>query len=148
MLRTFLKSDLEQVLGIEQAVHIAPWTKETFMACFQAGYQGWVVELEKKIIGFVIISLRLEETHVLNLCVMHEYQHQGWGRQLMEHALRQAKSQGAGMAYLEVRRSNTRAIALYRKMHFHLVGERKNYYPTVAGQEDAFVFAKSLNEDI
>jgi [ribosomal protein S18]-alanine N-acetyltransferase len=146
MLRTFFKSDLHQLLSIEESVHIAPWTVETFETCFKSGYTGWVVEKDNKIIGFVIISLQADECHVLNLCVANEYQHQGFGRKLIEHALSHAKRQGIGIAYLEVRRSNSRAIALYRKLKFHLIGERKSYYPSQMGYEDALIFAKSLHE--
>ena len=146
MLRTLYKSDLGQVLAIEQTVHVAPWNEETFGICFRSDYFGWVIELDNKIIGFTIASLQAGECHILNLGVAREYQHKGWGRKLLEYALNHAKQQGIGIAYLEVRRSNSRAISLYRKMKFHLVGERKNYYQTVSGQEDALVFAMSLHE--
>lgn len=106
------------------------------------------MEIDKKIIGFIIISLTIEECHILNLCVDREFQHQGWGRKLLEHALNHARKHGIGIAYLEVRRSNSRAISLYKKMKFHLVGERKGYYPTVAGNEDALIFAMSLHNDV
>lgn len=148
MIRTFFKSDLSEVLSIEEAVHVCPWTIETFEMCFKAGYLSWVVELNKKVAGFIIVSLRNEECHILNIGIAHAYQRQGWGKKLLEFTLRHAKAEGAGIIFLEVRRSNSRAIALYRKLKFHLVGERKNYYPTVTGNEDALVFAKSLHEDI
>lgn len=148
MLRTLYKSDLPQLLAIEKSVHIAPWTEETFKICFQPGYLGWVVDSNRKILGFIIISLHREECHVLNICVMHDCQNQGWGRKLLDKALLQARQQGIGIAYLEVRRSNSRAISLYRKMGFHLVGERKSYYPTPNGYEDALIFARSLHDEI
>lgn len=148
MLRALFRSDLPNVLAIEKAVHILPWTEETFKMCFQSGYIGWVAELDKKIIGFVVISLSSSECHILNLCVSYDYQRQGWGCKLLQFALNYAKEKGIGIAYLEVRRSNSRAISLYRKMQFHLIGERKGYYPTISGNEDAFVFAKSLHEDL
>lgn len=144
MLRTLFKSDIERLLVIENAVHVAPWTEDTFKACFQAGYLGWGVELNKKIIGFIMASMNAEECHILNLCVANEQQRQGFGEKLLEHALQYAKQQGISVAYLEVRKSNSRAISLYKKFHFHLVGERKNYYPTVAGKEDALVFGRAL----
>ncbi len=147
MLRTLFKSDLPQLLEIENAVHVAPWTEETFKACFQSGYIGWVIEIEKKIIGFIFIALTVDECHILNLCVAHAFQHQGWGQKLLEKALSHAKQHGIGIAFLEVRQSNTRAISLYRKMKFHLIGQRKNYYPTVTGNEDAFIFALSLHDN-
>ncbi|MBA3660861.1 MAG: ribosomal protein S18-alanine N-acetyltransferase [Gammaproteobacteria bacterium] len=148
MIRKYFKSDLQSLLEIEQAVHVVPWTADTFKICFQSGYDGWVVALEKKVIGFVIVALTSHECHILNVGVARQHQHQGWGRQLLQHALSQARLQGAGIIYLEVRRSNNRAIALYRKMKFHLVGERKNYYPTQSGNEDALIFAKSLHTNI
>lgn len=147
MLRALFRSDLQNVLSIEKSVHVLPWTEETFNTCFQSGYLGWVAELDKKIIGFVIISLTKTECHILNLCVSHAYQHQGFGRKLLKFALTYAKEKGMGIAYLEVRRSNSRAISLYQKMQFHLVGERKGYYPMLSGNEDALVFAKSLHDD-
>jgi ribosomal-protein-alanine N-acetyltransferase len=147
MLRTLFQSDIDQLLRIEKSVHIAPWGTETFKACFQAGYVGWLIELDKKVIGFIVISLTTEECHILNICVVRDYQHQGWGRKMLEHALDHARQHNINIAYLEVRRSNSRAISLYKKMKFQLIGERKGYYPTVTGHEDALIFAMSLHEN-
>lgn len=147
MLRPLHKSDIEQMLLIENAVHIAPWTEETFRICFRTGYECWGIEQDKKIIGFIVLSLHIGECHILNVCVAHAKQRQGWGKQLLDHAMTRARQTGAGIVYLEVRRSNSRAISLYKKAAFHLIGERKDYYPTVAGQEDALVFAKSLGAE-
>lgn len=144
MLRTFFKSDIPAVLAIEQAIHVVPWGEDTFRICFQEGYLGWVMEMDAKPVGFIIVSLRADECHILNVAVARDYQHQGFGRQLIEHALAHAKQKNAGITYLEVRRSNSRAISIYEKMNFHLIGERKDYYPTVSGTEDALIFAKSL----
>jgi ribosomal-protein-alanine N-acetyltransferase len=147
MFRPITKKDLTQLLAIEKATHIVPWTEDTFKVCFNAGYFGWAIEIENNTVGFIMISMQRDECHVLNVVVQHTHQGKGLGRQLMEYAMLHAKQQGAAIVYLEVRRSNSRAISLYRKLHFHQVGERKGYYPTVAGLEDALVFAKSLIED-
>jgi ribosomal-protein-alanine N-acetyltransferase len=144
MMRALFQSDIDQLLRIEKSVHVTPWTEETFKACFQAGYLGWLIEIDKKVAGFIIVSVSLEECHVLNLCVSRPFQRQGWGRKLLEHALVYARQTGTQIAYLEVRRSNQAAISLYRNMKFQLVGERKAYYPTVAGNEDALIFAIDL----
>jgi ribosomal-protein-alanine N-acetyltransferase len=147
MMRPVYQSDIDQLLRIEKAVHVAPWTYDTFKACLQAGYPGWLIEQDEKVIGFIIVSLTTDECHVLNLCVDHSHQSQGVGRKLLTYALNHAAQKGMHIAYLEVRRSNTRAIALYEKMHFQQIGERKGYYPTVAGEEDALIFAISLHKD-
>jgi len=143
-LRKFFQADIHEALVIEQQVHVAPWSLETFKTCFESGYLGWALEMDGRVAGFVIVSLRAEECHILNLCVARTHQHQGWGRKLLEEALGHATQKGAAIVYLEVRRTNSAAIALYRKMKFLEVGERKDYYPTPAGQEDALIFAKSL----
>lgn len=148
MMRTLHKTDLGQILAIEESVHQVPWTEDTFQTCFQSAFIGWVIEEDRRIIGFIILSLRPEDCHVLNLCIAREHQHHGYGQQLLEQALRYAKAKGAGIAYLEVRRSNDTAISLYRKLRFHLIGERKAYYPTPDGHEDALIFAKSLHEEV
>lgn len=148
MIRALFKADLNDVLAIEKSVHISPWTADTFKICFEPGYLGWVLELNHKIIGFIILSLRFEDCHILNLCVTQEHQHKGYGRQMMEYALKDAKKHGAKIAYLEVRRSNDYAISLYQKMNFYPIGERKAYYPALTGtNEDALIFAKNLLED-
>lgn len=144
MLRQQTETDLPQILIIESLTQIAPWTTETFERCWQAGYPGWIIEQDKKIIGFIIATFNVGETHILNLCVHPDYQRKGFGKELLLHVLKEAKTRGVGIAFLEVRRSNRNAIALYQKMHFIQVAERKNYYPSTHGREDALVFAKDL----
>ena len=47
--------------------------------------------------------------------------------------------------FLEVRPSNTRAIALYERSGFNEIGRRPRYYPTANnGREDAIVMAMEL----
>jgi ribosomal-protein-alanine N-acetyltransferase len=41
--------------------------------------------------------------------------------------------------FLEVRPSNTPALALYQKAGFETIGRRKGYYPAADGREDALV---------
>lgn len=144
MLRELKKTDLNAVLPIEEAAHISPWSRETFETCFRSGCKGWLIENDNNVVAFIVVSLHADECHILNLCVAREYQRKGLGKELLLHALQYAKSIGIMIAYLEVRRSNTRAITLYREHRFQLIGERKDYYATVNGHEDALIFARNL----
>ena len=144
MFRKMVKTDVPQLLIIEQSVQGAPWTEETFKTCFEMEFEGWVDERDGKVAGYIVVSMQADECHILNLCVAREYQQQGLGRALLTHGLAMARNRNVGIAYLEVRRSNSRAIALYKKMEFHQIGERKDYYQTVSGMEDALIFAMSL----
>lgn len=144
MLRILSENDFSELLIIEALSHIAPWDRGTFERCWQAGYQGWVIEYNNKIIGFIIITLYAGESHILNIAIHPDFRSQGFGQQLLEHALAIAKSKGANIAFLEVRKSNDSAISLYQKLGFVQIGERKAYYPDKSGREDALVFAKDL----
>jgi ribosomal-protein-alanine N-acetyltransferase len=49
-----------------------------------------------------------------------------------------------GSLWLEVRASNTRARALYRRRGFAEVGVRKAYYPAPVRREDAVVMSLAM----
>lgn len=144
MLRKLHKSDLPYLMLIENAVHVSPWTEDTFQVCFQSNCTGWAIEIDKRIIAFIFIAMSSTECHVLNLCVDRPYQRKGWGQVLLEHALKHAASKYIQYIYLEVRQSNTSAIKLYEKSGFQQVGTRKDYYPTSAGREDAYILARLI----
>ena len=144
LIRELSVSDLAKLVSIEADTQVSPWSEAAFQRCFDASYPGWVIELGAEMVGFIFISMASGECHVLNLCIHPTLQRQGLGRQLLTSALMWAKQRGAGIVYLEVRRSNQGAIMLYRKMNFKLIGERKSYYNTPKGPEDALVFARDL----
>lgn len=146
MLRKMVRDDVPVMLAIEQAAQGAPWTEETFKICFEQHFEGWVLEVEQQTAGYIVLGMQVDECHILNLCVARPFQRQGHGRKLLEFGMREAKKRGIAIAYLEVRRSNSRAIALYTKLQFRMIGERRDYYQTVNGPEDALVFAVSLKE--
>ncbi len=143
-IRMLKEADLSQVAAIENATQVVPWTDRIFKDCFHACYPGWVLEKEGKIISFSIISVRGDECHLLNLGVHPQYHRQGFGSQMLGQILATAKSLGAMMIYLEVRESNARAIALYQKMDFVLIGTRKDYYPAFEGRENGLIYARDL----
>jgi ribosomal-protein-alanine N-acetyltransferase len=146
LLRKMVKEDLTAVLQIETATQGAPWTEETFKTVFEHAYEGWVLQVEDHVVGYIVISMQVDECHILNLCIAHPFQRQGYGRKLLEYGLEMARKRNLAIAYLEVRRSNVRAIALYTRLNFRLIGERKEYYQTVNGPEDALVYAVSLKD--
>lgn len=144
MLRILRETDLPLLLKIESLTQIAPWTMDTFQHCMRSGYQSWVIEQDNIPVAFIFITSDAGECHILNVCVHPDFQRRGLGSQLIKYALHKAFLTGAHFAYLEVRRSNVKAISLYKAMGFNQISERKNYYPHPKGREDALVFAKDL----
>lgn len=143
-IRQLRKEDWGQIVVIENATQISPWSDTIFKDCFYAGYPGWVMECEGKVTSFAIVAMHTDECHLLNLCVHPRYQHQGLGQHMLCYVMHSAKQLGAMMIYLEVRESNERAIALYKKAGFQQIGTRKDYYAAMEGREDALIFAKDL----
>lgn len=144
-IRALTKNDLPRLITIENSVQIVPWARDAFLACFEGGCYGYVAELGELVVGFILITVKVGECHILNLCVDRLYQRQGYARALLRHAETEAKELGAEAAHLEVRRSNSRAIALYEQLGYRQIGERKDYYPSLAGKEDALLYARLLD---
>ena len=69
-----------------------------------------------------------DEAEILAIAVRPTLRRRGFGRMLMEEALRRLHRAGASACFLEVDRGNGPAVALYRSLGFHVVGERRNYY--------------------
>jgi ribosomal-protein-alanine N-acetyltransferase len=84
--------------------------------------------------------LVLDEIHINNLAIRHEYQGQRLGTALLEHVLLAGATRGAGRATLEVRRSNAPARRLYERLGFEVAATRPNYY--VNPPEDALILWK------
>jgi [ribosomal protein S18]-alanine N-acetyltransferase len=140
-------ADLEQVLVVEQAAYTHPWTRAMFVDSLESRYECWVAESHGELIGHTVLSIACGEAHILNICVKPDKQRQGIGRYIMNRLLLRAKAEQAEMVFLEVRASNESAQQLYLSMGFNQVGERKNYYRSHQGRENAIIFALHIIND-
>lgn len=142
--RPMTARDLDDVMRVELAMYPFPWTRRIFEDCLRVGYRCHVGEVEGVFAGYGIMSTGAGEAHVLNLCVAEEFHRRGLGREILRVLMAEADMLNVRDVFLEVRPSNTGAIALYEQMGFNQVGVRKHYYPTENGREDAIIFAASL----
>ena len=142
--RPMTEADLVTVMAIERAAYEFPWTEGIFRDCLRVGYCCWVLEEAGVLRGYGIMSVGGGEAHLLNLCIAPEVQRRGLGRRLLRHLLALARYHGASTVLLEVRKSNRRALRLYRGMGFREIGLRRDYYPAAQGREDALVLARRL----
>ncbi len=142
--RRMTEQDLTAVLGIERRSYQFPWTRNIFLDCLRHGHSAWVLETDLGIIGYGVMSVLVQECHLLNLCIDPDCRGQGRGRQLLEELLIIARVNEADSAFLEVRTSNFQALSLYLSEGFREIGTRRNYYPAQLGREDAVILAKRL----
>ena len=143
-LRPMAQDDLPQVAALERASYAFPWNDQIFADCLRVGYHCVVVETGAGVSGYGVLSMGAGEAHVLNLCIGGDLRRRGSGRALLAALLVHARDRGVRDAFLEVRRSNRGAIALYHSLGFECVGTRRGYYQAADGREDALVYRLEL----
>jgi ribosomal-protein-alanine N-acetyltransferase len=95
--------------------------------------------------GYIGVQEICGEAYITNVAVFENYRKKGIGRELIRAACDGAKGRGCEFITLEVRESNSSAIALYESEGFEVAGIRKNFYsdPT----ENALIMTKNFSED-
>ena len=133
---------LDTLLPIEAQAYTHPWSRGNFIDSLAAGYVAELLGSEEAgVVGYFIAMPGAGELHLLNLTVAPGWQGQGSGQQLLDAVTAHARERGFGKLWLEVRQSNARARALYRRRGFTEVGLRRGYYPALNGREDAVVMS-------
>lgn len=143
--RPMTPEDLDAVLAVEVRAYSHPWSRGNFADSLAAGYRAEVLEDEQgQLLAYSVTMHGVGELHLLNITVAPERQGQGCGQVLMTSLRQAAERQGLATVWLEVRQSNHRARALYRRLGYQEVGQRRGYYPAAVGREDAVVLRLTL----
>ena len=144
-LRPMGPADVDAVAAIEASVQEFPWTSGNFSDGLKAGYGGWVAHRHGRVIGFSMTLYAPDLAHLLVIAVAPEAQGEGVGTALIRHCEKEALARALPAVLLEVRPSNVRALAFYRRHGFEQIAVRKDYYPAMGGKrEDACVMRKLL----
>jgi len=139
------ESDLDAVADIEHSVQSFPWTRGNFADALAAGYSAWVLRQAGRVCGFCVAMTAPDVAHLLVIGVARDRQGRGLGARLLGHCEDTLRRAGAPALLLEVRPSNDRALAFYRRRGYAQVGLRRGYYPAGrGGREDALVMRKVL----
>jgi ribosomal-protein-alanine N-acetyltransferase len=139
-----IPADLDAIDEIERASFPAPWPRETFAAELERTWARVdVVSRADRIVGFCNYWIVTTELHVLAIATRPDERGKGIAQQLLAHVIAAGKSAGCTLATLEVRRSNTAAIALYERAGFKTVHVRARYYQD--DNEDALVMLADLS---
>lgn len=133
--------DFERLYEIEQQAHLVPWSFGTLKNNQGERYLNLKLVKDKRIIGFAICQIVLDEATLFNIAVEPAMQGKGLGKLLLNELIIQLKEKNIQTLWLEVRESNP-ARWLYEKQGFNEVDIRKNYYPMPDGRrENAVVMA-------
>ncbi|MDI6753061.1 MAG: ribosomal protein S18-alanine N-acetyltransferase [Thermodesulfobacteriota bacterium] len=146
-IREMTERDLDEVMQIERVSFPTPWSRRLFERELSLPYAKSFIAREMsldQVVGYLCFWLLIPEAHILNLAVRPERRWQGIGNRLLRYGVDYCLAKGVREITLEVRRSNYKAISLYRNLQFQPRGIRRRYYSDSG--EDAIIMGLRLAE--
>jgi len=136
-IRRLTYADLPQVIAIERRAFPTPWSLAMFVLELSKP-AGWCLAATRDdaLVGYCVCSRYDTVWHVMNVAVDPVHRRQGIADALLIELLRCVDDEDARFT-LEVRPSNTGAIALYERHGFLAAGRRRRYYQD--NGEDALI---------
>ena len=132
-----------QVAHLETVCFHDPWSENSVRSELENQLSLWLVAMEgEQLLGYVGSQTVLGWTDIMNVAVSPEHRRKGVAEKLLRELMAQLREKQCECLTLEVRASNTGAIALYEKLGFQEVGRRKNYYRNP--REDALILRTEL----
>jgi len=130
---------LRAVHAIDRQVYARPWSIALYHQELNQPQTRLyrVARVDGAIVAYAGLMLVGRDGHVTSVAVDPRWQGHGIGARLLLALFRAGIAAGCDALTLEVRASNTRAQALYRRFGLAPAGVRRNYYSTEG--EDALV---------
>ena len=143
-IRSMALTDADGVAALASSLPEAPrWPRAAYEGCLDphAAVRRLACVAEEAttgvLAGFAVASLNSPQSELESIAVAAEFQRRGVGGRLWRFLASVLAENGASEAFLEVRASNRRALALYRSLGFAEAGRRPRYYADPA--EDAVI---------
>lgn len=125
-------NDVGEIMDIERDSFPDPWSEDAIISSLE---RTLVAESDGEVIGYIIASRVCDEVSIENIAVRKDKRGRGTGSLLLDFVI---KGNPDCNFFLEVRKSNVRALNFYKKFNFTEYYIRKNYY----GDEDAIVMVR------
>jgi len=133
--------------SLEESADLPFWGADNYRRFFEdlSGYFGFCLipeNDENSLMGFSLARATFEDMELLKIGVAPEFQRLGFGRQLLEETVAEGVVRGATRCFLEVRKSNQKAIQFYSVNGFKIAGARLDYYSNPV--EDAWIMERQI----
>jgi len=135
---------ISQIGKLESECFSSPWSEKALTQELDNESSHFLVAIYERVLGYIGVQEICGEAYITNIAVFEEFRGSGIGRALLKRAADGAKERNCEFITLEVRKSNSAAIALYKSEGFEEVGIRKNFY--TAPSEDAVLYTKYFTE--
>ena len=127
--RRMAREDADAVEVVEKACFKIPWSRESFWKAAGNADTCYLLALDgERVIGYAGCWVSFEEAQITNVAILPAYRGKGIATKLLKELFRLAVKRGITAMTLEVRPSNTAALALYKDCGFKDYGRRPRYY--------------------
>lgn len=134
------------IAQLEKECFAEPWSEASLTEELTNADSHFLVAECGEVSGYIGVQEICGEAYITNVAVFDNHRKKGIGRALLRAAANGAKSRGCEFITLEVRVSNTAAIALYESEDFERVGVRKNFYASPT--EDGAIYTKYFSKEV
>jgi ribosomal-protein-alanine N-acetyltransferase len=150
-IRQFQPNDIKQVVSVNLRCLPENYPDQFFMGLFyHAPKAFFVAEHEGEVIGYIMCRIErgisgfgrlpVKKGHIVSVAVLNVLRNKGIGKALIHAGMEGMMSYGATEFYLEVRKTNEEAIAVYEKLGYNIHRVLRGYY---RDGEDAYLMTKN-----
>jgi ribosomal-protein-alanine N-acetyltransferase len=142
-LRFATPEDFDIIAEIEALSMGSGWSKEAFQQDAELTWSHLLVAtIDDEVVAFCNYWIVVDEVQILNVATHPAHRRKGIAQQILEEIISTSRTKKVASLTLEVRKGNHSAQALYVKLGFQKVGERRRYY--IDNQEDAVLMTLLL----
>ena len=121
--------DVTEITAAEEQIFSDPWKREDIMSVLSAdGAMCYTALKDGKLVAYIIGRTVTPEGEIYRIATLPEYRGRGIAYRLLDYAVKTERGAGLEDLFLEVRKNNAPARALYTAYGFTEIGVRKNYY--------------------
>jgi ribosomal-protein-alanine N-acetyltransferase len=131
---------LDAIVALEAESFTNPWPRETLVWELRNSDVTRMYILrddEEQVVAFCLCWVIFDELHINTIAVAPSERRRGLATILLRQVLAETAAEGAKKATLEVRASNSGALALYARLGFQVTAKRPRYYTNP--EEDALI---------
>lgn len=152
-IRQFQPDDIKQVVSINQRSLPENYPDQFFMGLFyHAPKAFFIAESEGEVIGYIMCRIErgvsgfgrrpVKKGHIVSVAVLQSLRRKGIGTALINAGMEGMIGYGVNEFFLEVRKTNEEAIAVYEKLGYTVRRVLRGYY---RDGEDAYLMFKKGN---
>lgn len=136
------RDDLSRIAEIERETFNEPWSESALELFVSDRGFCTICVVDGRIASYCTVVTVLDEAQIINVATDKDHRAQGCARDVISFVLDECKRRSLNYISLEVRESNTPAIALYEGSGFSVAGKRRDFYKDP--RENALVMTKNI----